>query len=188
MLAAAEAEFAARGFGAASYNGIIKAAGLSKGAMYYYFADKADLYRTVIERALSRFSEATGDLEPFSDAPGFWAEVRALSLRALQAVASAPELAGLGRSIYDEGGSRDFLGDLVTRSEDWCTRVLLRGQAVGAVRADIPLDLLATAATGLLAQCDRWFALHMETLAPAELERLTAVCLDMIEQIASPPT
>ena len=37
------------GFEQASYNRIIERAGLSKGAMYYYFDDKLDLYVTVLE-------------------------------------------------------------------------------------------------------------------------------------------
>ena len=43
ILTAAAEEFGERGFAAASYNRIIERAGISKGAMYYYFADKDDL-------------------------------------------------------------------------------------------------------------------------------------------------
>ncbi len=54
ILTAAAAEFAERGFGAASLNRIIKRARTSKGSLYYYFNDKADLFATVVERALTR--------------------------------------------------------------------------------------------------------------------------------------
>ena len=53
ILAAAADEFAERGYGAASLNRIIERAGSSKGSLYYYFDDKADLLRTVVERALA---------------------------------------------------------------------------------------------------------------------------------------
>ena len=53
ILAAAAEELAERGFAGASYNRIIERAGISKGAMYYYFADKDDLYRTVLQAAIA---------------------------------------------------------------------------------------------------------------------------------------
>ena len=51
IIEAAGVEFAAHGFQGASLNAIIAAAGISKGAFYYYFDDKADLFATVIEYA-----------------------------------------------------------------------------------------------------------------------------------------
>lgn len=48
ILEAAALEFASRVFEQASLNRIIEAAGISKGAAYYYFDDKADLYATVV--------------------------------------------------------------------------------------------------------------------------------------------
>jgi AcrR family transcriptional regulator len=44
ILDVAAAEFAAHGFTDASYNRIIQRAGISKGAMYYYFDDQEDLF------------------------------------------------------------------------------------------------------------------------------------------------
>lgn len=187
ILAAAEAEFSARGLSGASYNAIIKAAGLSKGAMYYYFADKADLFRTVIERALDRMVQSIGDLGPFEDAVGYWAEVRGLAERAVALFADSPELVVLGRLLYGEGATSDVLADLIARSEAWVARALERGRAVGAVRRDLPLDLLATAITGVLVHTDRWLAVRLDTLEPAEIERLSGACLDMVEQLASDP-
>jgi len=65
ILAAAAEEFGERGFAQASYNRIIERAGISKGAMYYYFADKDDLYRTGYrdEGGVAwRISSRTGDI------------------------------------------------------------------------------------------------------------------------------
>lgn len=186
ILSAAKAEFAAHGFAGASYNTIIKQAGLSKGAMYYYFADKADLCRTVLEQMLEQMAEATGPLGDFTDAEGFWTELRALGERAMVFLLATPEVADLGRLIYGEGSNSELLGPLVERTEAWCIERLREGQHVAAVRDDIPLDLLATAITGLLVHTDRWFARSFETLDPAELERLSLACLDMVEKLAAP--
>lgn len=186
ILAAAKAEFAARGFTAASYNTIIKEAGLSKGAMYYYFADKADLYRTVLELAIGQLAETAGEIGDFDDAAGFWTEVRALLDRAMALMLTSPEIAELSRLIYGEGSNSEVLAPLIERAEQWCTQLLREGQQVQAVRADIPVEFLATAVTGLLVHVDRWLAQRLETLEPAELERLSSVCLEMVEQLAAP--
>ncbi len=186
ILGAARAEFSANGYAGASYNAIIKAAGLSKGAMYYYFADKGDLCRTVVERVVDDLGRAVGDLDPFEDAPGYWAALRALTERAMLWLLATPEVADLGRLIYGEGTQSDVLAPLVERAEAWCTDLLRRGQDVGAVRNDMPLGLLAAAVTGLLVHTDRWIATRFEMFGPDELEELGASCLTLVEDVASP--
>ncbi len=186
ILGAAEAEFTANGFSGASYNAIIKAAGLSKGAMYYYFADKADLCRTVIERAFDQLAQSVGGLGAFTDAQGFWREVEAMFFRAMEVVMAEPTVGELGRLIYDEGSHHDMIGELVQRSEAFCRETLSRGQEVGAVRNDMPLALLAAAVTGLLVYTDRWYARYLESLPPAEIETISLKTLEMVELIARP--
>ena len=186
ILAVAEAEFAKHGFSGASYNAIIKAAGLSKGAMYYYFADKADLCQTVLERALG---ELLGDVEgigSFVDAEEFWTEVHGLCARGIDAMEATPRGAKLWRLVYDEASVGSVLGDLVVRVEAWVAELLIRGREVGAVRSDLPLGLLATSVTGLFVYADRWISRHYETLPPEELERLVTACVGMIRAVASP--
>ncbi len=52
VINAALDEFAENDFEAASLNNIIARAGISKGSMYHYFANKEDLYDYLIERVL----------------------------------------------------------------------------------------------------------------------------------------
>lgn len=54
VLDAAEAEFAARGFSGGSLNTIVREAGISKGSLFQYFDDKADLYAHLAELASVR--------------------------------------------------------------------------------------------------------------------------------------
>jgi AcrR family transcriptional regulator len=56
LLAAAEAEFAARGVDAARVDDIVGRAGRSKGAFYQYFNDKEDAFRQIVEGLLARLS------------------------------------------------------------------------------------------------------------------------------------
>ena len=54
LLDAAYAVFVRRGFGAANLDEIADAAGLSKGALYYNFAGKEDLFLALVEERLER--------------------------------------------------------------------------------------------------------------------------------------
>ncbi|MFI2609421.1 TetR/AcrR family transcriptional regulator [Kitasatospora sp. NPDC018619] len=58
VLAAAEAEFAARGFSGGSLNTICREAGVSKGSLFQYFADKADMYVHLADLAGARVRAA----------------------------------------------------------------------------------------------------------------------------------
>jgi AcrR family transcriptional regulator len=49
VVAAAEAEFAANGFSGGSLNTIARRAGVAKGSLFQYFADKRDLYAHITE-------------------------------------------------------------------------------------------------------------------------------------------
>lgn len=54
VVAAAEAEFAARGFSHGSLNVIARRAGVAKGSLFQYFADKRDLYAFICDVASQR--------------------------------------------------------------------------------------------------------------------------------------
>lgn len=54
VVAAAEAEFAAHGFSGGSLNVIARHAGVAKGSLFQYFADKRDLYAHITDLASQR--------------------------------------------------------------------------------------------------------------------------------------
>jgi TetR/AcrR family transcriptional regulator len=62
ILDAAEAEFAARGFDGARLGRIAEAASVQQALIHHYFADKAGLYREVIDRALSSITTEGWDI------------------------------------------------------------------------------------------------------------------------------
>lgn len=57
IIDAALDEFAAKDFEAASLNSIIAKAGISKGSMYHYFANKEDLYLYIIDQIMKTKEE-----------------------------------------------------------------------------------------------------------------------------------
>ena len=70
ILNAAFEAFSEHGFEDASYNLIIERAGISKGAMYYYFDDKEDLYSTVVRRELGDLMEGFESIPEAQNAEG----------------------------------------------------------------------------------------------------------------------
>src|SRR5215471_2231261 len=56
--------FLAQGFDAASMNDIARAAGVSKGTLYVYFANKEQLFAAIVEEECSAHAEDVFDLDP----------------------------------------------------------------------------------------------------------------------------
>ena len=62
--------FARYGYRGTSIDRIAKAAGLTKGAIYYYFKDKEDLLFSAVKNRVSQFEHrVTGDVLPIADPP-----------------------------------------------------------------------------------------------------------------------
>ncbi len=188
ILAAAAEELAQRGPDGASYNRIIARAGASKGAMYYYFDDKQDLLLAVLDDALTRAAAAIGGPAEVDDVPAYWSEISALVTRALAFLAREPVLAGLAaRLLSASGGPLTRAAEEVTRRISAATHDLLRrGQAIGAVRDDLPLALLTHLLTGVGEAMDRWLLPRWSELDPAELAALPARVVDLFTRIAAP--
>jgi AcrR family transcriptional regulator len=191
ILAAARREFAEHGFEGASYNRIIERAGASKGAMYYYFADKADLFAAVIDAAAAAIGARIGPLglDAVADAAAFWSALRRTLDRTLRVLAADPELAGLGRAFYQAlpaAGRGGSLAPVVEATGRLVEDALGHGRRVGAVRDDLPADLLAEVATALAFAVDRWLAERWRELGPERLAALEAPLLDLFRRLVAP--
>lgn len=165
----AESEFRAFGFEAASLNRILARAGLSKGQAYYYFADKAELYRAVMERAFEQFS-ALLDMEPVepTSAEEYWQRLATLFANVTRILKHDHRLAELGRSIYLDEKSQAAIADILADMQGRFERFLEQGRQLGAIRTDLPLPLLANMAFAAAREADRWFALQTRSLDETE--------------------
>src|SRR3954467_6917567 len=80
ILAAAAAEFAARGFAGARVDHIAHRAKVNKAMLYYHFTSKQQLYRTLLRRL---FTGAAERLQAIADGPGTPARKIDLALGAI---------------------------------------------------------------------------------------------------------
>lgn len=70
LLDAAEQLFEEKGVSRTSLNDIAVAAGATRGAIYWHFKDKADLFNAMMERATGPLDQLLPDAQPGDPAPG----------------------------------------------------------------------------------------------------------------------
>ena len=186
---AARDEFAGRGFHEASLNRVIEAAGISKGSMYYYFDGKEDLYVYIVQTDLEQLFARLG---PFpvpddGDADAFWSTLEGYYLRLMTALTATPHLAALIRGLL-AGTATPVIAqaqsDLTEAVLPWLQQALAHGQRVGAVRTDLPSDLLITVVMGMGQAMDIW----LMTRQPGadDLPRTISVLIEMMRRAARP--
>jgi AcrR family transcriptional regulator len=183
ILAEAGTEFAERGYEAASLNRIIERAGISKGALYYYFDDKADLFQTVMETAVARMLEAVNWEDPshFTE-EDYWERWRLLTERSLELLrgdAWYTRVALAYTRFQDEPVARAALTRLSEEKLEQARAVLARGQELGEVRTDLPLELLVEAAAAVGEASGRWIMRRWASLSEAERRALLEARLDL---------
>ena len=175
ILETAATEFAARGFEGVSLNQLIDRLGMSKGSFYYYFDDKADLFTTVADLAWAIVLPVEQiDLEALN-AEGYWSSLEALMQDARGRVRSNPWLVGFTRLMYDPpevAGVRASLAEKFAEARQWQAELIRRGQELGTVRNDLPVELLQALLVGADEAGDRWFVSNWDLLGEDEVERL----------------
>ena len=152
ILDVAARELAEKGYEGASLNQIIVAAGLSKGAFYYYFDDKTDLVATVFERETQPWLTMISELRMPDSAEDFWAELDRMTTLGLNLMYKDATKSNLmGRMATAMGRHPELLARLGPTMHEASSRlvaVFRRGQSVGAVRDDLSAELLVAVIQG----------------------------------------
>lgn len=161
IVAVAAAEFVEHGFEQASMNRIIAATGISKGSMYHFFESKAELFAVAVSTAIERIEQEVGapptdcaSVDEFRDAFRTWYRALLASLVAhrdddallevLRAVVAAPNPPAPALRCAAAIGS-------------WYGMLFEELASLGALRDDIPADILAGATERATLALDRWF-------------------------------
>jgi len=189
ILSAARAEFAENGFEGSSYNRIIANSALSKSSFYYYFHGKEDLYVTVVMDAIAQFAEAIGEPNEIATVEEFWAECVRLTHRFLEFGMQNLTLLGILNSVTDLKPGQ-LAGDLMTqitvKDLKWYEHIIQRGQAVGAVRSDRPLDLIIDIYAAVLVARVRWSGKQLLSGEPVDLKEDAEDVVDLFRRMGAP--
>ena len=197
IILVASEEFAALGYEKASLNTIIARCGMSKGAMYYYFSDKDDLYETVLDDFLARLFEiwsggADDRHRPFDlvETPeAYWEEWSAHYRRSIHHYRKHPVYGEMFHRCLRSrasGTSHPALNKVAEQIREWIATVLKRGEELGAVRGDLPEGLLLESAFGMLEGFDRWLFQEFADLPEDEIDGIAERVTEFLRRIAEP--
>jgi TetR/AcrR family acrAB operon transcriptional repressor len=149
LLDAAEGIFCERGVTRTSLSEVATAAGVTRGAVYWHFKDKADLFRAMCDRAtlpLDAMFERAGDAA-LSDPLG---TLRALSIGALQNLAEDARAQKVFEIVFHKSELVDELADLATahrRERVTCLAHIEDIMRASAAAGQLPADIDPTLAT-----------------------------------------
>jgi AcrR family transcriptional regulator len=189
ILRAALDEFASKGFHDASLNRVIEKAGISKGSMYYYFDGKDDLYAHVARSELQQLFASVG---PFpvpddGDANTFWSTMESYYIRLMTGLTASPQLADLIRgwiALPKNPTLQQAEREMERGATPWVEQALAVGQRLGAVRSDLPSNLLIAVVVGLGRAMDTW--LLTQPPGHNDLPQVIGDLIDMIRRALQP--
>jgi AcrR family transcriptional regulator len=177
LLDEAAREFAAHGFDDASLNRILSRARMSKGAAYYYFEDKADVFSAVVLHCATELKLVDITLDPtVLDAKTFWPAMAALHREPLLRAVDRPWLFGALRAagrLPLELREREPLASFARLLTNWVGGLIACGRTLGVIRADVPDELLFAWMEALDAASDAWLLVSWERLDRAAIARIS---------------
>jgi AcrR family transcriptional regulator len=190
ILQAAAEEFAAKGFEAASINQIIENAGISKGSMYYYFEDKADLYTTTVKEGIEKMVAQSGgfDIDALQ-ADSFWEQVLDYSHRSMPQLSDNPVFIELARIYFEEvesGENPEIVEPIDEFANNWTRRFIERGQELGVIRTDVPIAYLVRMVNAVGKEGDRMALETVEDEGIDAAKELVEEEIDMMRRMLAP--
>jgi TetR/AcrR family transcriptional regulator len=138
ILDAAERLFAGRGFAGATIKDIGREAGVNSALLYYYFADKEQLYREVLRRFITRLVART--MSGLSAAGDPEARLRAFIAAQAETLAANPHFPRLmARELVESDGARavEQIQQLAAGSFRRLCELIEEGQQAGMFRTDV---------------------------------------------------
>jgi AcrR family transcriptional regulator len=156
ITAAALELFVERGYAGTRLDDVASSAGISKGTLYLYFANKEELFKAVVREGLvSPIAEMRGLINSFE---GSTLELVRMMLFGWWERIGASRIGGIPKLVISEAGNfpelaRFYLVEVVEPGQAATVAIVERGIARGefrAVNADIVARLIAAPMLGLL--------------------------------------
>jgi AcrR family transcriptional regulator len=181
LMEAAAQEFAAYGFDGASMNRILETVHMSKGAAYYYFEDKLDLFFTVIQYCIER-SKLDLALDPATlTAETFWPTFAELHRQPLLRSYEQPWLFAAVRAAEHLPAAaleREPLATFARQVRTWMMNIVKRGQELGVIRNDLSEELIFAWIAALDDASDHWLLAHWSELDRETIARISDQTVD----------
>lgn len=191
LLESAAKEFAKHGYDGASLNHILAAAGVSKGAAYYYFDDKADLFATVARHAVEHVIDHVSIDFAKLDAASFWPKIRELYATLEVHTREQPWLLGITKAMWTlskDARGNQILAPLWEWARGWLRELVERGREIGVIRRDLPTELVIDLFLAIDAVLDRHtLGAAIDQGQPVDLTTLVDAVLDMARRGLAPP-
>jgi len=192
LLDGALEEFAEHGFDAASIGDIVERAGISRGKLYYYFADKADLFVTVLRRSFARAQAASPPIPETLTAETYWEDLRDHWMAVARHFVESPLDIRIWRIFKQRFGAAD--GEESARVQQivraWHApyqELFLAGQRLGTVREDLPIELLFAVVRAVDGTVDAWFLEHAEEPSENDVTEHVRIVFDLHRRLLEPP-
>jgi AcrR family transcriptional regulator len=140
IVSAALEVFAEKGFAAARLDDIAARAGVSKGAIYLYFATKEDIFRAVVEQGVAPNLDA---VEAMAVAAPSFAGLARAATQLIARVMTTTSVGGIVKMVIAEAGNfpelaRIWHDRLVAPALGAVTAAIAAGQARGEIRPGDP--------------------------------------------------
>lgn len=183
LLAAALDLFVERGYTAAKLDEVAARAGVSKGTLYLYFANKEDLFKAVIRESMMPVLDEADEIIDRHE--GHSADLfREIMMGWWERIGNTP-LAGITKLMMAEAGNfpevaKFFYEEVVTRRNAMLVRMLERGIARGEFRPiDVQqtINVVAAPMVMLMLWNNSFGACHIEPIDP---EAYLQSCIDLL--------
>ncbi len=179
-------EFARYGFEDASINRILERAQMSKGATYYNFEDKVDLFFTVVQYCNERLQLIDQEIDPATlTAETFWTTFADLHRQPLIRSFEQPWLfaaVSAARRLSPAALEREPLASFARQLIAWVMTIVKRGQELGVIRTDIPGELIFAWLQALDEASDQWLLEHWKDLDRAAIARVSDQTVDAMRR------
>lgn len=191
LLEIAAKEFATFGYEAASINRILENAGLSKGAFYYYFEDKADLAATVLRQEATKILDSFGGFSLPQPGESFWPAMERMQRAALATLERFPQqtelLTKLAPVMATDPKLAADLAPFIREATERAVSLWRRGQQLGEVRSDLSAEQLVAILQSIKQALVRLLLPPNTAPSSAQLDHLAALQMDLFRRVAASP-
>ena len=190
ILVVAAQEFARYGYEDASINRILEQAQMSKGAAYYYFEDKVDLFCTVVRYCSERLRliDQQVDIAALTRET-FWSALAELHRLPLLRSFEQPWLFAALRAagqLSPAALQREPLATLSRQLRTWAMAFVKRGQEIGAIRKDLSDDLIFAWFQALDSASDHWLVAHWQQLDRQAVAHISDQTVEAMRRAVAP--